>query len=92
VAAFKFVAFSKKYDVSTLQGGNFQSFDSEMIVDMMEIVALICQKSSKKITADWLMNNLDMNVLMQFVEYIFEPLNKTTTALETQEPGEDGKN
>lgn len=72
IAALKFIEFSKKYDVKKIEGMSVSSFDSGMIESVLEVVEIICQRSSKKITSDWLLKNVDITVLLKFIKYVFE--------------------
>ena len=87
--ALQFIGFSKKYDVKTLETGTAGNFDPCMIEDMLGIIEGICKRSSEKITAEWLLNNVDISVLMQFIQYVFAGIKKTDTEEST---GENGKN
>jgi hypothetical protein len=40
---------------------------------VVEMVAKICQVSNKKITADWLADNTDLETLLDFSEFVMEP-------------------
>lgn len=88
--ALKFIGFSKKYDVKKLEGMDGESFDSGMIEDMLDIVGLISQKSNEKITKDWLMDNLSIPDLMQFIQFVFAGI--TQIKNDEESVGDDGKN
>jgi len=87
-AALKFIDFSKKYNVESIQGMSADNFDSGMIESILEVIELICKRSSTKITKDWMLDNVDIKVLMEFVQYVFAGI-KGDEAADT---GEDGKN
>lgn len=87
--ALKFIDFSKKYDMNALKNGGTEAFGSGMLEGMLDIIEAICARSSKKITTAWLLDNVEMSVLMQFVEYVFEGVKKTNTP---ESSGETGKN
>lgn len=74
-AALKFIDFSKKYSVESIQSMNPGTFDSSMFEAVLEVVELICKRSSPKITKDWLYDNVDIKVLMEFVQYLFAGIN-----------------
>lgn len=72
-AAFKFITFSKKFNVNALEKStNSGSYDPEMINAILDVIELICKRSSSKITADWLQDNVDIKILMKFIQYVFE--------------------
>lgn len=89
IAALKFIDFSKTYDVKTLEGMSSSGFDSGMITSVLEVVELICKRSSKKITSDWLLNNVDIKVLMKFIQYVFAGVKNDPSG---EVAGETGKN
>lgn len=74
--ALKFISFSKKYDIKKLEGMGEDDFDDAMLEDIIEIVAMICQRSNKTITKEWLLDNLDITELMAFTKYVFAGLTK----------------
>lgn len=71
--SLKFVTFAEKYNFlnTSLTTADFKP---EMLDDMVEIIALICKKSNAKITSDWLLDNLELPVLIEFMQYVFEPM------------------
>lgn len=89
IAALKFIDFSKKYDVKKIEGMSTGGFDSGMIESVLEVVELICQRSSKKITSEWLLKNVDIKVLMRFIQYVFAGVNSSPSE---EVAGETGKN
>ena len=89
IAALKFINFSKKYDVKKIEGMSAGGVDSDMIESILEVVELICQKSSKKITSDWLLKNVDIKVLMKFIQYVFAGMKSNPSE---EVAGETGKN
>jgi hypothetical protein len=90
IVALQFISFSKKHDVSKLDSGTSGNIETDTLVDMIEIVAVLCQRSNPKITKDWLLNNVDIKVLLPFVQYVFEGI-KTENGTEGQGVSE-GKN
>jgi hypothetical protein len=78
--AFRFIQFSKTHKVDALTA-NPEDFDGSMLEDIVDIIALICQRSSAKITKDWLMENIDMGVLIEFMKFVFQPLIDRVTQL-----------
>lgn len=89
-ASLMFIDFSKKYSVETLKSMDGNSFDSGMIENMLDVIELVCKRSSKKITKDWLLDNVDIKVLMQFVQFVFEAIKNGEEGTATT--GGDGKN
>lgn len=41
---------------------------------VMELVAKVCQVSNKKITVDWLYDNTDLDTLLDFAEFVIQPV------------------
>jgi len=70
-AALKFISFSKKYSAKSLESMDQDSIDPGIIDDILEVVELVCKRSSTKITRDWLLDNVDIKVLVEFVQYVF---------------------
>lgn len=89
-AALKFINFSKKYSVDSLESMSQDSFDPSMIDAILEVVELVCKRSSAKITRDWLLDNVDIKVLLEFVQCVFASMKNVSS----DEPpsGEEGKN
>lgn len=58
----------------------------EGFIKSLELVAMACKPSNEKITVDWLLDNTDFDTLMDFCEYVLEPIRKRT------EGGGTGKN
>lgn len=87
-AALKFIDFSKKYSVETLQSMDAGSFDPAMIEAMLDVIELVCKRSSTKITKEWLLDNVDIKVLMQFVQYVFAGMKEA----ESEKTEGEGKN
>lgn len=87
-AALKFIDFSKKYSPDKLQSMDAGSFDPEMILVMLDVIELVCKKSSSKITKEWLLDNVDIKVLMQFVQYVFAGMKEA----ESEKTEGEGKN
>ena len=61
-----------------------------VLEDVLDIVALICQKSNPKIDKDWLLDNLSITDLIKFVNFVFTGITQLKDEGETG--GEDGKN
>lgn len=89
-AALKFISFSKKYSVQSLESMGQDSFDPGMIDDILEVVGLVCKRSSVKITKDWLLDNVDIKVLLEFVQYVFAGMKNVSSG--ESPSGDDGKN
>jgi hypothetical protein len=93
-AALKFVSFSNKYSPETFKKfelGDTTDLDPEMYDDIFEVVEVVCQRSSKIITKDWLLNNIDFKILMEFVQYIFEGMQGVDSGT-PESSGDDEKN
>jgi hypothetical protein len=93
-AALMFANFSQKYPTETfekLKSGNSADLDPEMIKDILDVVEAVCKRSSKLITKDWLLDNVDFVVFMQFIDYVFAGLSGSDTG-GTGGSGETGKN
>lgn len=91
--ALKFIGFSDKYNFGkslTLQTKQ-DEFKPEMLEDMVEIIALICRKDNPKITADWLLDNIELPVLIQFMQYVFEPMTSRMKSLNVGDGGKGGE-
>ncbi len=91
--ALKFISFSKKYDTQklNLETTSGADIDEQMIEDIVEIVAMICQRSNKKITKEWLFDNLDITGLMNFIKFVFSGISKLNPE-KTEASGKKGKN
>lgn len=63
----------------------------ETFYKVLELVAKACQPSNKKITADWLLDNTDFDQMMDFCEFVLEPIRKRAEKAEKAE-GAEGKN
>lgn len=44
----------------------------------VDLVARACQPSNPTITADWLLDNTDFETLMEFMEWVIEPVKQRT--------------
>lgn len=44
------------------------------IEDLLEVVAIACQRSNPKVTKDWLIDNVDMFTLVEFAQFVMEPV------------------
>ena len=42
----------------------------------LEIVAKVCQVKNPKITVDWLLDNTHYEQLIEFIDFVLEPLNR----------------
>jgi len=88
--ALKFIEFSKKHKTENLtQATQTGVMEEGVLEDMLEIIALVCQKSSEKITKDWLLDNVDIGTLLQFVRFVFNPLTERVKDM-TKEGDEKG--
>lgn len=38
------------------------------------MVAIACQRSNPKVTKDWLIDNVDMFTLVEFAQFVMEPI------------------
>jgi hypothetical protein len=38
------------------------------------VVAIACQRSNPKVTKDWLIDNVDMFTLVEFAQFVMEPV------------------
>ena len=56
------------------------------IEDLLEVVAIACQRSNPKVTKDWLIDNVDMFTLVEFAQFVMEPVTARLKAIE----GKDG--
>ncbi len=63
----------------------------ETFFKMLDLVAKACQPSNPKITADWLLDNTDFDQMMDFCEFVLEPIRKRAEKAEKAE-GAEGKN
>ena len=88
-AALKFISFSKKYNVDSMDSMNPGGFDPGMIDSILEVIELICRRSSEKITKEWLLDNVDIKVLMEFIQYVFAGMKDMSTG---EPAGDSGKN
>lgn len=48
----------------------------------IDMVSQACKPSNSKITADWLLDNTDFETLMDFMEYVLEPIRRRTEQTE----------
>jgi hypothetical protein len=46
----------------------------ESFYTIIDLVAKACKPSNEKITADWLLDNTDFETLMDFCEFVMEPI------------------
>lgn len=83
--AIKFMEFSKKHKMKKFENvKNIEDIEDNALEDIIEIVALVCENSSKKITKDWLLSNVDIGVLMKFVKFVFGPLTERVKEMSTE--------
>lgn len=47
----------------------------ETFMELVEIISMACRKN-KKITVDWLIDNTDIELLLEIIAFIVEPLTK----------------
>ncbi len=47
----------------------------ETFMELVEIISMACRKN-KKITVDWLIDNTDIEMLMEIITFIVEPLTR----------------
>ncbi|MDG6245099.1 MAG: hypothetical protein QCH31_12060 [Methanolobus sp.] len=52
----------------------------EGIEDLLEVVAIACQRSNPKITKDWLIDNVDLFTLVEFAQFVMEPVTEKLKA------------
>lgn len=55
------------------------------IEDLLEVVAIACQRSNPKITKDWLIDNVDMFTLVEFAQFVMEPVTARLKAMEARQ-------
>ena len=51
----------------------------------IDLVAMACKPSNPKITADWLLDNTDYETLIDFMEYVLEPIKARVEAEEKKQ-------
>lgn len=44
--------------------------------ESLEIVAKVCQVKNSKITVDWLLDNTHYEQLIEFIDFVLEPINR----------------
>jgi len=88
-AALEFISFSKKHDVRKMESMTDETLDLDVLGDTLDIVSMVCQRSNKTVTKEWMLNNVDIGTLMAFVQYVFASVNNTGVGAETS-PGEGG--
>lgn len=87
--SLKFAAFQKKYNLSTDENEiskDNDELDPEMVSDMVEILSMIFQKSNKKLTADWILDNLELPVLLDMLKTVFNPMIERMAKVKPPEP------
>jgi hypothetical protein len=93
-AAFMFTRFSEKYPTEIfkkMEAGDSSKLDPEMIEGIMDVIEAVCKRSSEKITKDWLLDNVDFSILMQFVDYVFAGMQEDVSDV-PESQGDDEKN
>jgi len=55
------------------------------IEDLLEVVAIACQRSNLRVTKDWLIDNVDMFTLVEFAQFVMEPVTARLKAMEAKE-------
>ncbi|MDP2217404.1 MAG: hypothetical protein Q8J68_08970 [Methanolobus sp.] len=55
------------------------------IEDLLEVIAIACQRSNPKVTKDWLIDNVDMFTLVEFAQFVLEPITAKLNAMKDQE-------
>ncbi len=67
--------------------------EDEQFLATLDLVAKACKPSNPKITVDWLLDNTDFDQMMDFCEYVMEPIRQRAEKLEGKaETGGAGKN
>jgi hypothetical protein len=57
------------------------------IEDLLEVVAIACQRSNPKVTKDWLIDNVDMFTLVEFAQFVMEPVTARLKAMQEAKEG-----
>lgn len=55
------------------------------IEDLLEVVAIACQRSNPKVTKDWLIDNVDMFTLVEFAQFVMEPVTARLKDMEARQ-------
>ena len=64
--------------INTLE--NIDPADPKNLMMVIGLVTNICQVSNKKITDDFLIDNTDLDTLLEFAEFVMEPIKQRATA------------
>jgi len=59
----------------------------ESFYTVIDLVAKACTPSNPKITADWLLDNTDFDTLMDFCEFVMEPIRERAAKQAGGTPG-----
>jgi hypothetical protein len=59
----------------------------ESFYTVVDLVAKACSPSNPKITADWLLDNTDFETLMDFCEFVMEPIRERAARQAGGTPG-----
>lgn len=65
----------KMFQHLSAQAGEGELSD-ELFYSLLDLAVLICKKSFPTITKDWLLDNADLFQLIEFLEYVVEPLSR----------------
>jgi len=91
--SFSVIKFSKKHDIKKLESMTEETFDPQMITDLLELICQIWKEKNPTVTPDWLLSNLGITDLMKFVQFVFAGIvQKKTADKGSKEGGSDGKN
>lgn len=80
-ATLKLIEYSQKYNFVDVDGINEKNFSPGQFEGMAEVVAVACQRTNKKITKDWLLDNTDPVTLLEFVKYVIGPVTERMKTL-----------
>lgn len=90
--ALKFVQFSKKHKNLSLDKVNEDELDDTMLDEIMDIIGSITSRSNKKITKDWLYDNIPLTEMVRFMSFIFEGMGSGTDSGDPVEAEAAAKN
>lgn len=91
-ATLKLIEYSRKFNFLDIKG-NIKDFSPEQFEGVAEVVAVACQRTNKKITKDWLLDNTDPVTLLEFVKYVIDPVTeRMKTLTENKGKGSTEKN
>jgi hypothetical protein len=80
-ATLKLIEYSQKYNFQDTECKPVENLSPGQFEDMAEVVAVACQRTNKKITKDWLLDNCDPVTLLEFVKYVIGPVTERMKAL-----------